>query len=175
MINRSEISFTKENQLRNNKGMSLEDAKKNAKLAKIGEGRGLAFSFRQDEEILFPTEEEAFPFTKEFRGTDILYIAGYSVQRGRIVEIPVSVFRRIPSGDGELDAFYDESIRPLNCELAMMSNDLQRFIKLCQIGAIKCNELFSAHQPVFETDSEGKLHRTDRLRSITLAAVSVVE
>jgi hypothetical protein len=57
----------------------------------------------------------------------------------------------------------------------MMSNDLQRFIKLCQIGAIKCNELFSAHQPVFETDSEGKLHRTDRLRSITLAAVSVVE
>lgn len=175
MINRSEISFTKENQIRNNKGMSLADAMKNAKIAKLGEGRGLAFSFRQNEEIVFPTKEEAFPFTKEFRGTDVLYISGYSVQRSRFVEIPLSTFRRIPSGEGELDAFYDESVRPLNCELAMMSSDLQRFIKLCEVGFIKCDELFAAHQPVFETDSEGKVHRTDRLRNITLAAISVAE
>ena len=174
MINRSEISFSKENQIRNNKGMSLADAQKNAKIAKLGEGRGLAFLFRKDEEIVFPKEEEAFPFVKEFRGTEVLYISGYSVQRKRFVEIPLSTFRRIPSGEGELDSFYDENVRQLNCELAMMSTDLQRFIKLCQIGAIKCDDLFEAHQPVFETDAEGKVHRTDRLRKITIAAISVL-
>ena len=173
MINRSEISFTKENQIRNNKGMSLADAMKNAKIAKLGEGRGLAFSFRKEEVILFPKKEEAFPFVKEFRGNEVLYISGYSDQRKRFVEIPLSTFRRIPSGEGELDSFYDESVRPLNCELAMMSTDLQRFVKLCEIGCIKCDDLLEAHQPVFETDAEGKAHRTDRLRKIMIAAISV--
>lgn len=175
-MNRSNVQFSKENQVRNNKGMSLADALKNAKISKLGEGRGLAFSFRKDEEIIFPSKEEAFPFTKEFRNTEVLYISGFAVQRNRFVEIPLSTFRRIPSGDGELDSFYDESVRPLNCELAMMSTDLQRFVKLCEVGSIKCDEIFDAHQPVFEQDAETKeWHRTERLRKITIPAVSVVE
>lgn len=174
-MNRTDIQFSKENQVRNNKGMSLADALKNAKISKLGEGRGLAFSFRKDEEILFPTKEEAFPFTKEFRGTEVLYISGYSVQRKRLVEIPLSTFRRIPSGEGELDAFYDEGVRPLNCELAMMSTDLQRFVKLCEIGSIKCDELFEGHQPIFEQDANNEWHRTDRVRKITIPAVSALQ
>lgn len=175
MINRNEVSFTKENQVRGNLGMALSEARNNAAFKTLGEGRGLAFTFRKDEEIIFPREDEAFPFIKEFRGTKLLYIAGYSVQRKRFVEIPISMFRKIPAGEGELDAFYNEDVRPLNCELAMMATDLQRFIKLCQVGAIRCEELFDAHQPVFETDSEGKVHRTDRLRKQVLYAITPAE
>jgi len=175
MINRSTITFSKENQVRNNESLSLDEAKKRADIAKLGEGRGLAFSFRKDEIIMLPKENEVFPFFKKFRDTKVMYIAGYSELRKRFVEIPIPTFRRIPSGEGEVDAFYDESVRPLNCELAMMSNDLQRLIKLCEVGIIKCDEIFSAHQPVFETDSDGNTHRTERLRPITIAAISPVE
>lgn len=176
MINRSDISFSKENQVRNNNVNAKEwkDAVADKKWQLLGEGSGIAFSFIQDEEIIFPTLSEAFPFTKKFRDTEILYIAGYSDKRKRFVYIPLSTFRKRPVGEGELDALYDESVRPLNCRLAEASNDLERFRILCETGRIKCDDVVTLNAWVFETDSEGKIHRTDKMKPLKVAYVSAV-
>ena len=169
---RKDIDFSQANQTRGQRSCSIANAEKNAKYARLGEGRGLSFSFRKDEILVFPKVEECWPFFKEFRGTDVMYVGAYSETRHRFVEVPISTFRRIPAGDGELDAFFDESVRSFNCELAQYGTDLQRLKKLCETGAIQCTDLFDAHVHVFEADADGKMHVVpDKYRAIKLAEV----
>lgn len=176
-MNREQINFSKENQVRSNanRSMSFVDAVKDTKMSRLGEGAGVSFSFIENEVIYFPTIEEAFPFTKKFRDTEILYISGYSEKRGRFVEIPLATFRKRPAGDGELDEFYDEDERPLNCRLAEASTDLDRFRILCEVGAIECTSIKPYHAWIFETDADGKVHRTDRQKPLRVAEVRVFQ
>lgn len=170
---REEINFSKENQVRNNvnRTLSFVEALKDSKMSKLGEGAGVSFSFIENEIIYFPKLEEAFPFTKKFRDTEILYISGYSEKRSRFVEIPLATFRKRPAGEGELDEFYDEDARPLNCRLAEASTDLDRFRILCEVGAIECTDIKQYHAWIFETDADGKVHRTDRQKPLRVAEI----
>lgn len=154
--------------------MSLEAAMKDSRMKMLGEGKGIGFSFIEGEDIVFPTKEEAFPYTKKFRDSELLYITGYSDKRHRFVEIPVSAFRKHPVGEDELTSFYDEDVRSLNCRLAEASNDLDRFCILCEVGAIHVDKVWDLHAWVFETDNDGKIHRTDRMKPLKVAAVSAV-
>lgn len=174
-MNREQINFSKENQVRSNanRSMAFADAVKDAKMSRLGEGAGVSFSFIENEVVYFPTLAEAFPFTKKFRDTEILYISGYSEKRGRFVEIPLATFRKRPAGEGELNEFYDEDARPLNCRLAEASTDLDRFRILCEIGALECTEIKDYHAWIFETDGDGKVHRTDRQKPLRVAEVRV--
>lgn len=176
-MNREEINFSKENQVRSsaNRSMSYTDAIKDTKMSRLGEGAGVSFSFIEGEVIYFPKLNEAFPFTKKFRDTDILYITGYSEKRRRFVEIPLATFRKRPVGEGELNEFYDEDARPLNCRLAEASTDLDRFRILCEVGAIECTGIKSYHAWIFETDADGKVHRTDRQKPLSVAEIRVVQ
>ena len=175
-MNYDDIDFSKEKQTHGQKCASVDQVKSDPKRSKLGQGKGLSFSFREKEVIWFPKVEEAWPIFKDFNGTEIMYIAGFSETRGRIVDIAISTFRRIPAGDGEIDAFFDEKVRPLNCLLASMDTDLERFIHLCSIGKIECDELFDAHGPVFETDADGKIRRVkDQFKDIRLASIKEVE
>lgn len=176
MINRDAIQFTQSNQVRGSfTCKALEEAEKDKRFLAIGDGMGLGFSFIKDEVILFPKPEEAFPFTKKFREKDLLYIAGYSDKRNRFVDIPVSAFRKRPVGEGESDSFYDEETRPLNCRLAEATNDLARFRILCETGAICCTDIFELHAWVFETDADGKVHRTDKMKPLSVASIEAVK
>lgn len=178
-IDRTQISFSEQNQTRGQRHMTLSDAEKNPKILKIGEGKGLTFSFRNGEILVLPKPEECMPFFKTFNGQDIMYVGAYSLERKRFVELPVSTFRRIPAGEGEVDSFYDEDVRPLNCELSMMANDLQRLRRICELGSIQCTEIVEAHRPVFEKDADGNFHRVDgkfrKLYLVTVKPVSEVE
>ena len=174
-MNYEDIEFNQASQTHGQRSCTIDQAEKNAKYAKLGEGKGLSFSFRKNEVVWFPKVEDCFPFFKEFNGTDVMYVGAYSETRKRFVEIPISTFRRIPAGDGEIDGFFDEDVRPLNCELAQMSTDLQRLKRLCEVHTIVCTDLYSAHARVFERDADGKVHVVpDRLRNITLASVKAV-
>lgn len=158
------------------KAFSIEEVQKDPKRSVLGQGRGLSFSFREGEIVHFPPVEKAWPIFKPFAGTEVMYITAFSETRGRKVDIALSTFRRIPAGDGEVDIFFDESIRPLNCELASMDTDLQRLIHLCTIGTIKCDELVDAHAAVFEQGTDGKPHRVkDEYRDIRLASVQKMD
>lgn len=174
MNSREDIQFSKENQIRGNRGMSLADAMKDSRMKMLGEGKGLAFSFIKGEKIFFPTLEEAFPYTKKFRETELLYITGYSLTRDRFIEIPISSFRKRPVGEDELTSFYDEGVRPLNCRLAEASTDLDRFRILCEVGEIQCDEIFDLHAWIYETSDDGKVRRTDRMKTLKVAALSAV-
>ena len=174
-MKRENVQFSSENQLRGHKGMSFEDAIKDAKLRLIGEGMGLSFSFIKDETIMFPKLDEVFPWTRDFRGKPMLYITGFSDKRNRFVEVPLSSFRKKPVGEGELDSFYDESKRPVNCRLAEASTDLDRIRILCELGEIKCVDIFEMHAYIFETDADNNIHRTDRLRPLRVAAIESVQ
>ena len=173
---RNEISFTLENQVNSNANRvaTFVDAKKDSKFLKLGEGAGIGFSFIEKEIIYFPKIEEAFPFTKKFRDTEILYISGFSETRKRFVEIPLATFRKRPAGEGELQEFYDEAERPLNCRLSEASCDLDRFQILCEVGCIQCTDIFEYHTWVFETGEDGKVHRTDKLKDLKVPAVKAV-
>lgn len=174
-FDRTAIQFSQSNQVRNNTGMSLADAEKNRKMMEIGEGKGLSFSFIEGEKILFPKPEEAFPYTKKFRDTDLLYITGYSDKRGRFVEIPISTFRKRPVGEGELERIYDETVNSLNCRLAEASNDLARFRILCEVGCIECSSIEECHAWIFERDEKGEYKRTDKMKSLNVALVRAIE
>ena len=174
-MNREDIQFSKENQIRNNRGLSFADAMKDSRMKSLGEGKGISFSFIEKERVIFPTLEEAFPYTKKFRETELLYITGYSERRNRFIEIPISSFRKRPVGEDELTSFYDEDVRPLNCRLAEASTDLDRFRILCEVGEIQCDEILDLHAWIFETDNDGKVHRTDRMKTLKVATISVVE
>jgi len=158
------------------KAMSVDDVKKDAKRSILGQGRGLTFSFREGEIVHFPPVDKAWPIFKPFSGTEIMYIHAFSETRDRFVDIAISTFRRIPAGEGEVDMFFDEAYRPLNCELASMDTDLQRLIHLCTIGTIKCDEIVEAHAAVFEQGPDGKPHRVKgEFRDIRLASVQKVD
>lgn len=173
-MRREDIQFSRENQIRNNRGLSFVEAMKDSRMKKLGDGMGIGFSFMEEEEFIFPLLEEAFPYTKKFRDTELLYITAYSTKRDRFVEIPISSFRKRPVGENELQSFYDESVRPLNCRLAEAGTDLDRFRILCEVGRIKCDEVFTLHAWIFETDEDGKVRRTDRMKDLKVAAVSAV-
>ena len=127
MINRANVQFTQSNQVRGQyKAKIYAEAVKDKAFQALGEGMGLGFSFLENEEILFPKLEEAFPFTKKFRDTEILYIAGWSEKRHRFVDIPLSTFRKRPVGENESIDFYNEETHPLNCRLAEASNGRTR-------------------------------------------------
>lgn len=173
-MNRENLDFSKENQTRGNRSMSYEDALKDVKMRQIGEGLGLSFQFVKGEHVMFPPISSAFPFTKKFRDSEIMYILAYSELRNRYVEIPISTFRKRPVGENELDSFYNEKERPLNCKLAEASTDLDRFKILCESGEILCEEVWDMHAYVFETDSEGKVHKTDRMKPLKVAGIALV-
>lgn len=175
-MNYDDIDFSKESQTHGQKCASVDQVKSDPKRSKLGQGKGLSFSFREGEVIWLPKVEEAWPIFKDFNGTEIMYIAGFSETRMRMVHIAISTFRRIPAGDGEIDVFFDEKVRPLNCLLASMETDLDRFVHLCSLGKIVCDELFDAHGAVFETDANGKIHRVkDQFKEIRLASISKAE
>lgn len=176
-MNREDIQFSKENQTRGQKTATIDQVKQDPRRSKLGQGRGLAFAFRLREVIWLPKIEEAWPIFRDFNGTEVMYIAGYSETRDRFVEIPVSTFRRIPVGEGEVDSFFDESVRPLNCYLAQSNlTDLERFIKLCNVGKIVCDDIVDAHGPVFESDGNGGVRRVkDEYKDIRLASIQPAE
>lgn len=174
---RNEINFTRENQVNSNANRvaTFVDAKKDSKFLKLGDGAGIGFQFIEKEKIYFPKIEEAFPFTKKFRDTEILYISGFSETRKRFVEIPLATFRKRPAGEGEMEEFYTESERPLNCRLSEASCDLDRFQILCEVGCIQCTDIFDYHAWVFETGEDGKVHRTEKLKDLKVPAIKAVE
>ena len=175
MINRANVQFTQSNQVRGQyKAKSYAEAVKDKAFQALGEGMGLGFSFLENEEILFPKLEEAFPFTKKFRDTEILYIAGWSEKRHRFVDIPLSTFRKRPVGENESIDFYNEETHPLNCRLAEASNDLERFRILCEVGCIVCTDIYDVHAWVFEKDADGNPQRTDKMKPLKVAAVAAV-
>ena len=172
---RNEINFTQANQVSNaNRAMSFAQALKDKVLSTLGEGRGLSFTFIEGEQIIFPRLEEAFPFTRKFRDQEILYISGFSTKRNRFVAIPLATFRKRPVGEGELNEFYSEEERPLNCRLAEASTDLDRFRILCEVGTIECTKIHSYNAWIFEQDSDGNVHRTDRMKPLQVAAIQAV-
>ena len=172
-MNYEDIGFSQENQTRGQKSFcTVAQAAADPKRSKLGQGKGLTFSFILGEIIWFPKVEDAWPSFRPFNGTEIMYISGFSEKRKRIVHIPISTFRRIPAGEGEIESFYDIEKRPLNCELAEFLADLERFVRLCEVGRIICDNIVDLHGPVFEQDSEGKFHRVkDQYKDIRIAGI----
>ena len=156
-MNRSEVDFSKEKQTRGNPdAKSLSAMGTDKKFNKLGEGKGLIFTFREDEVVHFPKPEECYPIPKKFGDTIVLYITGYSESRQRMVDIPAATFRRIPATEEEIDDFYDPSKHPLNVELAELTYDIQRITRLCEIGTIRCSTVVPAHKAVLKQLENGK-------------------
>lgn len=161
-MNIENIDFTTITNANAKKRMSYADAIKNAAMRSLGEGKGIGFSFLEGEVIVFPALDQAFPWTKEFSKQEILYITGYSMLRKRFLDIPLATFRRRPAGEGEAEEFFDNSLRPLTCELAECGYDLDRFRVLCTVRAIKCDSVIRTyHQPVFEKHDDGTYTRKE--------------
>ena len=61
-MNREDIQFSKENQIRNNRGLSFADAMKDSRMKSLGEGKGISFSFIEKERVIFmtPLREKTF-------------------------------------------------------------------------------------------------------------------
>lgn len=175
MNNISFIDFTAIVNTNAARRMSFEDALKDKKFRELGEGSGISFSFLENETIVFPELAKAFPWTKKFRDTEVMYITGWSIERGRFVDIPLATFRKRPVGEGEMDALYNHDERPLTCQLAEASNDLERFRILCETRVIKCTDIFDdLHAWVYEADADGKVHRTDKTKRLVAYEVKPV-
>lgn len=166
-MNISSINFATITNTNAARRMSYEDALKDKKFRELGEGSGISFSFLENEVVVFPELSQAFPWTKKFRDTEVMYITAWSMDRNRFVDIPLATFRKRPVGEGELDALYNHDERPLTCHLCEASNDLERFRILCETRVIKCTDIFrDLHAWVYETDADGKVHRTDKTKTL---------
>jgi len=174
-MNISFIDFTTINNTNAARRMSFEEALKDKKFRELGEGSGISFSFLENETVVFPELSKAFPWTKKFRDTEVMYITGWSIERGRFVDIPLATFRKRPVGEGEMEKLYNHDERPLTCQLAEASNDLDRFRILCEIRVIKCTDIFdNFHAWVYETDADGKVHRTEKTKRLVAYGVKSV-
>lgn len=78
----------------------------------LGEGKGIPFAFKDNETVTFPPFEEMI-FVKrmtEFHGKEyaLLYVYGVSDLRND-VEVPLSIFRRVPGIEADRIAFFSKS------------------------------------------------------------------
>ena len=161
-MNYGDIDFSVENQARGNKSaVELVKAEQTPTFAKIGENKGLAFTFRKQEVIHFPTADKCLLIPKKFGDATVLYIPGFSEARNRFVSIPLAMFRRIPVLDAERDEFFDPSVRGLNLTLAELSYDVERARLLCETKTIICNDIFPMHRAWLEQNADGKWVRVE--------------
>ena len=88
-------------------------------IVSLGEGKGIAFAFKANEHVTFPKFEEMIfvKRTTTFHGKEyaLLYVYGSSDFRGD-VEVPLSIFRRVPGLEEDQAAFFKDS--PLTEQLA---------------------------------------------------------
>lgn len=157
---RNKHDFSKEKQVRGNAEAGLLTAmESNKKYNEVGQNKGLYFKFRENEIIDFPEVKECYIINKPYLGKPVLYIPGYSLTRKRMVEIPLAIFRRIPAVESESDVLFDPEVNSLTTELAELGIDLQRARKLCEVGQIKCRQIFPGHKAVLEKDDKGNWKR----------------
>ena len=157
-MDHNSIKWTAEMQSNGAVTVTLDEAA--VKYAKVGENKNLRFKFRENEIVHFPPQEACVLIPKKFNGQDVLYIPAFSESRGRIVHIPLAMFRRIPL-EKDQDTFFEPSVRGFNVMLAELDYDIQRARALCDAGTIKCLEVIHAHGAWLEQDADGKWHRVE--------------
>lgn len=139
------------------KGMvSLSNEAELAKFEHIGQNKGLAFSFRDEEIIEFPKIDEAAVSVKTWKDKakktqSSLYGMASSDVRGGQFDVPLAAFRRVPIED-EREQLYDED-NVLGETLAQSNlSDIERYKLLC--GKTIKVTVVKLHSPVFEWDKD---------------------
>lgn len=161
----SNISWTVKNGM-----VSLSNEAELAKLELIGQNKGLAFSFRDEEIIEFPALADAAVSVKTWKDKakktqSSLYGMAHSAVRGQF-DVPLAAFRRVPIEE-ERAQLYDED-NVLGETLAQSNlSDIERY-KLLVGKTIKVT-VVKLHSPVFEWDKDkGEWSRVEgELNSLT--------
>jgi hypothetical protein len=112
----------------------LKDPKAFSEWTMVG-NKGANFSFFTDEEIWFPKKESVAVFGKnELIGKKeypLLYVSAFSARRGNgVVDIPISIFRRVPYLPAELEFLAKDNL--FGSSLTKMP-DLQRILMILDI------------------------------------------
>lgn len=161
-MDRGTITFSKANQTHGQTGVSIADAQKNAKYSKLGENKGLHFKFKEGETVYFPKPDECLLVPKKIGTQDVLHIPAFSPKRNRFVQIPLSMFRRVPVYDEEVDSFFNLDDRAFNVLLAELDYDVERARVLCEVGAVECKQVIPMHRAWIEFDqAQNKWVRID--------------
>jgi len=126
----------------------------------LGEGKGIPFTFKKDEVITFDPFEETILVkrTVTFRDEDyaVLNVLAESNFR-RTIEIPLSIFRRIPALEEDRKKLFDKF--PLSEELAQgQLGDLGR-IKILAGSTIEVSGVFMMLRQTFTRDANGRFTR----------------
>lgn len=135
--------------------LSNQDALK--ALETIGQNKGLAFSFKDDEVITFPSIEEAAVSVKQWKdksGKTQRNLTGlaHSDLRGQF-EVPLAAFRRVPIEEERAELYNEDNV--LGETLAQSNlSDIERYKLLC--GKTIRVTVVKLHSREFEWDSEKK-------------------
>lgn len=145
------ISWTKKNGM-----VSLSNEAALKELESIGQNKGLAFSFKEDEIITFPSLAEGAVAPKQWKDKAkktqrSLMGLCHSTQRGGIFEVPLAAFRRVPIESERVDLYEGNALG----EMLAQSNlsDIDRYKLLCG-KTIKVTSVEKLHSPHFDWDSE---------------------
>jgi hypothetical protein len=136
--------------------VSLSDETALAKLEHIGQNKGLAFSFREGETIVFPPLSDACVSSKTWKdktkkSQTSLYGMAHSDARGGQFDVPLAAFRRVPIESEREDLYEDNSLG----EMLAQSNlsDIDRYKLLCG-KTIRVVSVEKLHSPHFDWDAE---------------------
>lgn len=145
------ISWTMKNGM-----VSLSNEEELAKLEQIGQNKGLAFSFRDEETITFPPLADAAVSVKTWKDKakktqSSLYGMAHSTVRGGQFDVPLAAFRRVPIEEERAQLYDEDNI--LGETLAQSNlSDIERY-RLLAGKTIKVT-VVKLHSPVFEWDKD---------------------
>jgi hypothetical protein len=130
---------------------TFEEMCQDSELMRLGENRGVRFTFLENERLTIPDKDEVLVFTTSFTGRDkktykVIKVLVISDRRGPI-SVPVAAFSCAPYLVEEQERLYDDN--DLGRQLAAQQPDLQR---VALIVGHTVQVTYKSHTDEYHTD-----------------------
>ena len=141
------------------KTFTKEEILKDPDLLSLGENRGIPFSFIEGEILTMPEIMKYTVRTYTLRGETRKSLQFLALSNLRdVIEVPVSIFCRVPSLESERAQLFVEE-NALGKKLAEQMPDIRRADVLCAKKTVTVFKRVPLHQDSWYTDDAGIRHR----------------